>query len=350
MEADARKRQIMIWYTMVAVIGMLAFQYFLLSYSRIETIPYSEFERLLKDGKITEVTVGADAIEGTLSESLPSGKRVFYTVRVDPQLSEKLAAQNVTVKGAAAGGLVQTVLSWVLPAIIFYMMWMLIFRRVAEKQGLGGLMTIGKSRAKVYVETDTKVTFKDVAGVEEAKFELQEIVAFLRNPKAYGRLGARIPRGILLIGPPGTGKTLLARAVAGEAAVPFFSISGSEFVEMFVGVGAARVRDLFEHARQASPCIIFIDELDALGRSRVPGAFGGIDEKEQTLNQLLAEIDGFDPSVGVILLAATNRPEILDPALLRAGRFDRQVLVDRPERSGAPRNPQGTCAQGAACA
>jgi cell division protease FtsH len=211
---------------------------------------------------------------------------------------------------------------------------MFLLRRFAEKQGIGGLMTVGKSRAKVYVETNTKVTFKDVAGANEAKFELEEIVSFLRNPKDYGRLGARIPKGILLIGPPGTGKTLLARAVAGEAGVPFFSISGSEFVEMFVGVGAARVRDLFEQARKAAPCIIFIDELDALGRSRVPGAFGGLDEKEQTLNQLLAELDGFDPSVGVILLAATNRPEILDPALLRAGRFDRQVLVDRPDRKG----------------
>jgi cell division protease FtsH len=195
-------------------------------------------------------------------------------------------------------------------------------------------MTIGKSHAKVFVETDTKITFKDVAGVDEAKFELQEVVSFLRDPKAYGRLGARVPKGILLVGPPGTGKTLLARAVAGEAGVPFFSISGSEFVEMFVGVGAARVRDLFEQARKAAPCIIFIDELDALGRSRTAGAFGGVDEKEQTLNQLLAELDGFDPSGGIVLLAATNRPEILDPALLRAGRFDRQVLVDRPDRKG----------------
>jgi cell division protease FtsH len=205
----------------------------------------------------------------------------------------------------------------VLPIFIFYLIWTYGFRRMAERQGLGGLMSIGKSRAKVYVETDTKVTFKDVAGVDEAKFELQEVVAFLRDPTSFGRLGARIPKGILLIGPPGTGKTLLARAVAGEAGVPFFSISGAEFVEMFVGVGAARVRDLFEQARKAAPCIIFIDELDALGRSRGPGAFGGYDEKEQTLNQLLAELDGFDPMTGVILLGATNRPEVLDPALLR---------------------------------
>ena len=230
--------------------------------------------------------------------------------------------------------MIPTILSWTVPALIFYLVWYFLVRRLAQGQGLGGLMSIGRSKAKVYLEKDTKVTFADVAGVDEAKFELQEVVAFLRDPKSYGRLGARIPKGILLVGPPGTGKTLLARAVAGEAGVPFFSISGSEFVEMFVGVGAARVRDLFDQARNAAPCIIFIDELDALGRSRSTGAFGGFDEKEQTLNQLLAELDGFDPSSGVILLAATNRPEILDPALLRAGRFDRQVLVDRPDRNG----------------
>jgi len=334
MEAEDRKRQILIWYTIAAVIGVLVVQYFWVSYSQVETIPYSQFEQLLNDGKITEVTISADTVQGSLKEALPDGKRSFFAVRVDPQLADKLLAHGVVVKGTASGGVVQTILSWVLPAIIFYMLWSFLFRGVAERQGLGGLMTVGKSRAKVYVETDTKVTFKDVAGVEEAKFELEEVVSFLRNPKSYGRLGARLPKGILLVGPPGTGKTLLARAVAGEANVPFFSISGSEFVEMFVGVGAARVRDLFEQARKAAPCIIFIDELDALGRSRMQGGFGGIDEKEQTLNQLLAELDGFDPSIGVILLAATNRPEILDPALLRAGRFDRQVLVDRPDQKG----------------
>ena len=331
MEPDVRKRQILIWYTIAAMFGVLLFQQFWSSYSQIETIAYSEFERLLDQGKIADVTVGTDTIQGSVKAPLPSGKSEFFAIRVDPQLADKLAKHGVVVKGAPSGGLIQTILSWVVPAIIFYVIWMIVFRRFAEKQGIGGLMAVGKSRAKVYDETDTKVTFKDVAGVEEAKFELEEVVSFLRDPKAYGRLGARVPKGILLVGPPGTGKTLLARAVAGEAGVPFFSISGSEFVEMFVGVGAARVRDLFEQARKAAPCIIFIDELDALGRSRVPGAFGGIDEKEQTLNQLLSELDGFDPSVGVILLAATNRPEILDPALLRAGRFDRQVMLDRPD-------------------
>ncbi|HYA06175.1 MAG TPA: ATP-dependent zinc metalloprotease FtsH, partial [Xanthobacteraceae bacterium] len=331
---DARKRQIMIWYVLAAVIGILVFQAFWASYSQIETIPYSQFETLLDQGQVVSVTVGADSVQGTLKDPLPDGKREFFAARVDPQLADKLASHHVVVTGAPSGGAIQTILSWVIPAIIFYGIWMFLFRRVADKQGFGGLMTVGKSRAKVYVETDIKVTFKDVAGVDEAKFELQELVAFLRDPKTYGRLGARVPKGVLLVGPPGTGKTLLAKAVAGEAGVPFFSISGSEFVEMFVGVGAARVRDLFDQARKAAPCIIFIDELDALGRSRVPGGFGGTDEKEQTLNQLLAELDGFDPSSGVILLAATNRPEILDPALLRAGRFDRQVLVDRPDRPG----------------
>ena len=334
MEPDVRKRQFLMWYVVAAIAGVFVVQLFWMSYSQVETIPYSQFESLLAEGKVATVTVGPDAIQGTLKEPLSDGRKEFFTTRVDPQLADKLAAHGVEITGAPSSGLVQNILSWVIPAILFYLIWMFLFRRIAERQGVGGLMAIGKSHAKVYVETDTKVMFKDVAGVEEAKFELAEIVAFLKDPKSYGRLGARAPKGILLVGPPGTGKTLLARAVAGEAGVPFFSISGSEFVEMFVGVGAARVRDLFDQARKAAPCIIFIDELDALGRSRAPGAFGGLDEKEQTLNQLLAELDGFDPTTGVILLAATNRPEILDPALLRAGRFDRQVLVDRPDRKG----------------
>jgi cell division protease FtsH len=258
------------------------------------------------------------------------------TNRVDPAIAGSMVEHGVTVTGAPSSGMLAAILSWVVPAVVFFLIWRFAFGGMGSfggSQGIGGLMTIGKSRAKVYVEKDIKTTFADVAGVEEAKQELREVVAFLKDPKTYGRLGARVPKGILLVGPPGTGKTLLARAVAGEAGVSFFSISGSEFVEMFVGIGAARVRDLFAQARAAAPCIIFVDELDALGRNRAVGNFGN-EEKEQTLNQLLAELDGFDPSSGVILLAATNRPEILDPALLRAGRFDRQVLVDRPELSG----------------
>jgi len=333
-EPEERKHQFAVWYIFAAFFGVMLIQYLWLSFSQVETIPYSQFEQLLDDNKIAEVLVGQDTIQGKLKSPLPDQKSLFYTVRVDPDLADRLKAHGVTITGAPTSNVLSTIISWVLPIFIFYLIWTYGFRRMAERQGLGGLMTIGKSRAKVYVETDTKVTFRDVAGVDEAKSELQEIVAFLKDPKSFGRLGARIPKGILLVGPPGTGKTLLARAVAGEAGVPFFSISGSEFVEMFVGVGAARVRDLFEQARKAAPCIIFIDELDALGRSRMPGAFGGYDEKEQTLNQLLAELDGFDPTTGVILIGATNRPEVLDPALLRPGRFDRQVLVDRPERSG----------------
>jgi cell division protease FtsH len=336
MESDpsSRKQAVVIGYFIAAGIGMLMLQWVLGTYNTVDTIPYSEFERLVARGSVTEVSVGQDVIRGKLKDKLASGKSAFITARVEPALAEKLEAKGVVVTGVPSGGLLQNILSWVLPALMFYLIWVFLGRRLADRQGFGGLMSIGKSRAKVYVEKDTKVTFADVAGVEEAKFELQEVVSFLKDPGSYGRLGAHVPKGILLVGPPGTGKTLLARAVAGEAGVAFFSISGSEFVEMFVGVGAARVRDLFNQARKAAPCIIFIDELDALGRSRSANALGGYDEKEQTLNQLLAELDGFDPSAGVILLAATNRPEILDPALLRAGRFDRQVLVDRPDKSG----------------
>ena len=245
-------------------------QYLWVQYTQIETIPYSQFEQLLDQNKIAEVLVGSETIQGTLKEPFPDGRKLFSTIRVDPALAAKLSAHGVKVTGAPSSNFLSTILSWALPIFIFYLIWTYGFRRMAERQGFGGLMTIGKSRAKVYVETDTKVTFRDVAGVEEAKYELQEVVAFLRDPKSFGRLGARIPKGVLLIGPPGTGKTLLARAVAGEAGVPFFSISGSEFVEMFVGVGAARVRDLFEQARRAAPCIIFIDELDALGAAACP--------------------------------------------------------------------------------
>jgi cell division protease FtsH len=334
LDPSSPKQTVAIGYFVAAGIAMLLLQWALAAYNTVDTIPFSEFEQLVAQGGVTEVAVGQDTIQGKLKDKLPSGKSAFVTARVDSALAEKLEAKGVVVTGVPSGGLFQTLLSWVAPALMFYLIWIFLGRRLADRQGFGGMMSIGKSRAKVYVEKDTKVTFADVAGVEEAKFELQEVVSFLKDPKSYGRLGAHVPKGILLVGPPGTGKTLLARAVAGEAGVAFFSISGSEFVEMFVGVGAARVRDLFEQARKAAPCIIFIDELDALGRSRSPGAFGGYDEKEQTLNQLLAELDGFDPSAGVILLAATNRPEILDPALLRAGRFDRQVLVDRPDKSG----------------
>src|SRR5467141_3442040 len=333
-EPEERKHQFATWYIFAAFLGVMLVQSLWLRFTQVDTIPYSQFEQLLDENKIAQVLVGQETIQGTLKEPFPDGRKEFYTVRVESELADKLRSHGVVITGAPSSTFLSTILSWVLPIFIFYLIWTYGFRRMAERQGLGGLMSIGKSRAKVYVETDTKVTFKDVAGVDEAKFELQEVVAFLRDPTSFGRLGARIPKGILLVGPPGTGKTLLARAVAGEAGVPFFSISGAEFVEMFVGVGAARVRDLFEQARQHAPAIIFIDELDALGRARGAYVGGGHDEKEQTLNQLLAELDGFDPSSGLVLLAATNRPEILDPALLRAGRFDRQILVDRPDKRG----------------
>jgi cell division protease FtsH len=302
--------------------------------NKVETVPYSAFEQALADNRIDEVVVSGETVTGRLRT--PDGnKTTLVAVRVAPDLAQRLDRYKVPYSQVVEHTFLRDLLSWVLPALVFFGVWFFLFRRFADKQGMGGFMSIGKSRAKVYVQTDTGVTFADVAGVDEAKQELQEVVDFLQHPKEHGRLGAHIPKGVLLVGPPGTGKTLLARAVAGEAGVPFYSISGSEFVEMFVGIGAARVRDLFDQARQHAPAIIFVDELDALGRAR--GAFpglGGHDEKEQTLNQLLSEMDGFDPSAGLIILAATNRPEILDPALLRAGRFDRQVLVDRPDRRG----------------
>lgn len=301
----------------------------------VEPLPYSEFVAQLKAGNVDSLVVAQHTLRGTLRQPLPDGRTQFVTTRVEPALIAQLAPYDVKITGVVESTLLRDMLGWIVPTLLLVGIWMFALKRLQSKGGLGGgLLQIGKSRAKVYVETDTKVSFDDVAGVDEAKEELKELVGFLKEPKTYGRLGARIPKGVLLVGPPGTGKTLLARAVAGEAGVPFLSINGSEFVEMFVGVGAARVRDLFDEARAKAPAIIFIDEIDALGRARGAFGWGGHDEKEQTLNQLLAELDGFDPRSGVVLLAATNRPEILDPALLRAGRFDRQVLVDRPDRRG----------------
>jgi cell division protease FtsH len=324
-----------IWYGILAVFGVLIIQYVFAYSQQVTEIPYSQFETDLRDNRIAEVAISENFIQGTFKQPLPSGQTMFVTTRVDPALIARLEQSGVVYTGRIESNLLAGILSWTLPILLFFGIWYLMMKRMGAGGGVGGLMQIGKSRAKVYVETDIKVTFEDVAGVDEAEDELREIVEFLRNPQDYGRLGGRMPKGVLLVGPPGTGKTLIARAVAGEARVPFFSISGSEFVEMFVGVGAARVRDLFEQARAKAPAIIFIDELDALGRARGAGPMmGGNDEKEQTLNQLLVELDGFDSSLGVVLLAATNRPEILDPALLRAGRFDRQVLVDRPDKGG----------------
>lgn len=329
-----QQAQFHIGYWFVAILGFVLIQSLLTEQQQVAQIPYSDFEQYLKDGRIEELAVTDRQIEGKLKEPLPSGQSRFVATRIEPSLAEHLQQYPVRYAGKIESTLLRDLLSWTLPALIFFSLWLFLLKRLGG--GLGsGMMQIGKSKAKVYVETDMKVTFADVAGVDEAKDELKEIVDFLKDPQTYGRLGGRMPKGVLLVGPPGTGKTLLARAVAGEAKVPFFSISGSEFVEMFVGVGAARVRDLFEQARAQAPAIIFIDELDALGRARGVGPLGGgHDEKEQTLNQLLVELDGFDTSTGLVLLAATNRPEILDPALLRAGRFDRQVLVDRPDKAG----------------
>jgi cell division protease FtsH len=322
-------------YWILAVMALLTLQNIWQASRTVEAVPYSEFEKALAEGRVSEVVIGDTTITGKLKS--PEGtKTTIVANRVEPALAERLAKYDVPYSQVVESTFLRDLMSWVVPALVFFGLWYFLVRRLAEKQGgIGGFMSIGKSRAKVYVEKNTGVTFADVAGVDEAKAELQEVVEFLKNPKDYGRLGAHMPKGVLLVGPPGTGKTLLAKAVAGEAGVPFFSISGSEFVEMFVGVGAARVRDLFEQARQKAPAIIFIDELDALGRARgAAGPVGGHDEREQTLNQLLVELDGFDSSSGLVLLAATNRPEILDPALLRAGRFDRQVLVDRPDKAG----------------
>jgi cell division protease FtsH len=329
-----KRSQLHIWYVFAAILGVILLQQLWVQRQQVDILPYSDFLNNLKAGKVAEVRVSGNYLEGQF-KAPENGKKQFITTRVPPDLSDQLERYGVKFSGTVQSTFLSDLLSWVVPTLLFFGVWWFVIRRMAQGGGLGGsFMSIGRSKAKVYVETDTKVTFEDVAGVDEAKEDLKEIVDFLKDRKQYSRLGARVPKGILLVGPPGTGKTLLARAVAGEAGVPFFSINGSEFVEMFVGVGAARVRDLFEQARQKAPAIIFIDELDALGRARGAYPMGGNDEKEQTLNQLLVELDGFDVRSGLVLLAASNRPEILDPALLRAGRFDRQVLVDRPDKGG----------------
>jgi cell division protease FtsH len=323
---DQKQRQFSIWYVFIAIWALMLFQMFVTPFFNPTEIPYSDFKKALEEGQVTEIALSNTLIHGKMKDD-----KAFNTIRVDdPDLVRTLQERHVKFTGVIESTFLRDLLSWVVPLALFVGLWWFMFRRMGQSQGF---MTVGRSKAKIYMEKEVKVSFADVAGVDEAKHELEEVVEFLKTPEKFRRLGGKIPKGILLVGPPGTGKTLLARAVAGEAGVPFFSISGSEFVEMFVGVGAARVRDLFEQAKGKAPCIIFIDELDALGKARGMGPMVH-EEREQTLNQLLVELDGFDPRVGVILMAATNRPEILDPALLRAGRFDRQVLVDRPDKAG----------------
>ena len=324
-----KKTQLSIAYAILTLLLLLAMQSYLRG--QVDGLTYSDFRTWVAEERIAECSIGSDTITGRYYSG--SGEKSFTVTRVeDPGLVELLEEHQVRFSGKVESTWFTMLMSWILPALIFVGIWMFMARRMGG--GSGGLMSIGKSKAKVYMEKGTGISFEDVAGIEEAVEELREVVEFLKTPARFQALGGRIPRGVLLVGPPGTGKTLLAKAVAGQAGVPFFSITGSDFVEMFVGVGAARVRDLFEQAKKHAPAIIFIDELDALGKARGVGSFGGHDEREQTLNQLLAELDGFDTNVGVILMGATNRPEILDPALLRPGRFDRTVTVDRPDVKG----------------
>jgi len=318
--------------------ALMLFQLYIQA-EQVLQMPYSEFKKALRDGKVAEVTLTGDLVRGTVREIDPQGKeaaRPFVAVRVsDPDLTRELEGKNVKFTGVVQNTWLRDLLFvWILPILLMWLIWRFMFKKLGPGQGMLSLGGLGRNRAKIYAQSEIGVTFGDVAGVDEAKEELKEVVGFLKNPKKFQNLGGRLPKGVLLVGPPGTGKTLLAKAVAGEAGVPFFSVSGSEFVEMFVGLGAARVRDLFSQAQEKAPCIIFVDELDALGKARGANPLGGHDEREQTLNQLLVEMDGFDPKKGVIIMAATNRPEILDPALLRPGRFDRQVLVDRPDIKG----------------
>ena len=328
------KAHFSIWYFLIAFIAFLLFMYLqpYFSSSEVETISYSQFKQKVAEGAVSNLTMGPENITGTLKGKENKPDQQFTTVRVDdPDVVKELDDRKVDYSGQYDSKLLGSILIWVLPLGIMLLIW----RFAMKKMGPGqGVMSVGKAKAKLYAESETKVTFADVAGIDEAEEELREVVEFLKTPDKFQKLGGKIPKGVLLVGPPGTGKTLLAKAVAGEAKVPFFSISGSEFVEMFVGVGASRVRDLFSQATGQAPCIIFIDELDALGKARGMNVFGGNDEREQTLNQLLVEMDGFESNKGVIIMAATNRPEILDRALLRPGRFDRLVLVDRPDING----------------
>jgi cell division protease FtsH len=325
------KTHFSIWYFLIAFLLITYLQQYFFS-PKLETIPYSQFKQFVAEGTVGKLTIGPENITGTLKEKEKKAGQQFTTIRVDdPNLVKDLDEHKVDYSGHYESRFLSSILSWILPIAIMLLIW----RYAMKKMGPGmGVMSFAKSKAKLFAENETKVTFADVAGIDEAKGELQEVVEFLRSPEKFQKLGGRIPKGVLLVGAPGTGKTLLAKAVAGEAKVPFFSISGSEFVEMFVGVGASRVRDLFSQAGGQAPCIIFIDELDALGKARGMNVFGGNDEREQTLNQLLVEMDGFESNKGVIIMAATNRPEILDPALLRPGRFDRQVMIDRPDING----------------
>ncbi len=329
-----KKHRVSLWYFLIAFWALIILQEIYVASQHMDEVPYSQFKAWVQDDKVAEVSITATIIHGKLKQDRDSeASQWFQTVRVDdPDLVRLLEEKHVEFAGVVISTLWKDVASWVVPILVFAGIWFWLLRKLGQGAG-GGFMRIGKSKAKVYMEKDIPTRMKDVAGVDEATEELLEVVEFLRTPEKYTRIGGKIPKGVLLVGPPGTGKTLLAKAIAGEAGVPFFSISGSEFVEMFVGVGAARVRDLFEQAQAKAPCIIFIDELDAIGKARGSGPMAH-EEREQTLGQLLVEMDGFDPRVGVIILAATNRPEILDQALLRAGRFDRQILVDRPDRVG----------------
>ncbi len=336
-----KKTRFNVWYVVLAIWGVLLLQNLIVAQYRPKVIPYSDFLQALSENRVLEVAVTNDAISGKMHENKAVHKEGnqtsdedvinFTTVRVGHDLSENLSRHKVVFRGEVENTFFQDILSWVVPMFLFFAIWVWLMKRMNPN---ADMLKIGKNKAKIIAEKDLDTRFSDVAGCDEAKEELQEIIDFLKHPSYFEDLGGRMPKGILLVGPPGTGKTLLARAVAGESGVPFFSMSGSDFVEMFVGMGAARVRDLFAQAREKAPCIIFIDELDAIGKARGQAAIGGHDEREQTLNQLLVEMDGFDPRVGVVIMAATNRPEILDPALLRAGRFDRHVLVDKPDYLG----------------